>query len=767
VLANEAGTSFAYKLGITTAACPIPTVLAGGAPTSMPAPGGQVAFEAYSPLWLGCAVRGTGNDWDLGLYDLPGGSSAPTCLGGLLAASSDVGANVDITVGDFNHTPTGWYFAYPHLFMGAGPASVEFTSSRGAIAVNDNFLYVDIEGTTLAHMYDVYLSAGRTYEVGFWAPAGGISLLLFANTAGGAYFTGRGGAVLSITAGTTYTAPVSGWYGIAIVNDGGARSSYGLAVGDCSQVAELPPNVPVSTGYVQNAYFPLPQAVSYWTAIGIRNTSTDWDLEVKADQAGAPWPSCTSLSLATSDYMPPFQDVIVGDFNLGGPGTAYLRAHQFDPAPTSPAVVQWDSGSDLIIPNDNNATTRTTGPDDIVGCWDVLLSGGQAYSFELTHTGSAALTLMLFRNPGTGMYWAGRAGAVLETGTSQTYTPPSSGYYGVVVINDDGLSDTYTVSVKTCDPIVAVPVTPVITGSINGGLIGSFTQGAAYWTPVAVRAVTATDDWDLAVYSLGTGGPIGVCASGLLATSGYGIGATDFVIGDFNYNPTGTYYAALSRWYGTGGAVAQYFPGSQQLVPGAAGQVRYAIASFVVESWDASLAAGQDYTVFFSHDPALDAKVCVFAPTGGVYWTGRSGALVQDARSVHFTAPVAGWYAIVVVSDGGQGTFAIGLGNGWAAVDEPQRPGRDALRALSPNPGRAGLRLDYALHEDGEAAFEILDMSGRLVSRFEPGARGAGEWSAAWPAKDRSGRPLRPGLYFVRMRVGDRTVGTRKLTLLE
>ena len=43
---------------------------------------------------------------------------------------------------------------------------------------------------------------------------------------------------------------------------------------------------------------------------------------------------------------------------------------------------------------------------------------------------------------------------------------------------------------------------------------------------------------------------------------------------------------------------------------------------FLVQSWDASLTAGQQYTVFFAHNPGLDAKVDVFSATSGVYCDG-------------------------------------------------------------------------------------------------------------------------------------------------
>jgi hypothetical protein len=188
---------------------------------------------------------------------------------------------------------------------------------------------------------------------------------------------------------------------------------------------------------------------------------------------------------------------------------------------------------------------------------------------------------------------------------------------------------------------------------------------------------------------------------------------------------------------------------------------------FLVESWDVLLTAGQTYSVIFGHDGGFNVKADVFKSTGGVFWGGRASATFETDRSMSFVAPTSGWYGVVVVNDGGSGMFRIGINTGTTAVDGAAPPSRDELRSISPNPGRAGMRFDYALHDGGEVAFDVIDMAGRRVSRFEPGQKTAGEWTDAWPATDASGRPLRPGMYFIRMRTGDHIVGTRKVTLLE
>lgn len=179
--------------------------------------------------------------------------------------------------------------------------------------------------------------------------------------------------------------------------------------------------------------------------------------------------------------------------------------------------------------------------------------------------------------------------------------------------------------------------------------------------------------------------------------------------------------------------------------------MRHWTNSTLVESWDVVLVAGQTYTAFLTYDNTLNAKVCVFSPTGGVHWQPRSGAFRESADSKSLVAPVSGWHGVVVANDGGEGQFGIGIRTGVTAAETAPPPARDALRGASPNPGRAGLRLQYALHEGGDVTFDVIDMAGRRVAHVTPGAKGAGEWSEAWAATDELGR----------------VIGTQTLTLLD
>jgi hypothetical protein len=470
-----------------------------------------MAFDAEQNYGMGLAVRPNAGDRDVQTYGLPSGAAAPVCFSTLLANSALGGGVVDITIGDFNTTPFGWYFGYPTMFSGGAGCQVQFTGTSGVVDVNDDPLSRSMVATDVAQTFDVFLQGGRTYALTF-VPTAGMSMLMFANTGGGSYIAGRGAAVVSSNTSTTYTAPVSGWYGIAIVNDGAVAGSYSLGVGDCGLVTALANDVPLSTGSVGNAYYSFNQTALYWTAVAVRNTAGDWDIVASQDNVVSPAPACATLPLTSSGVVPPLQDFIVGDFNHNAFGTYYIRAHQFTPGGINPAQVEWDSGPDQIYPNDNNLASRATGPNDIIGCWDVQLVAGQSYEFDLNHVGGADLKLLLFRNTGGGTYWAPRAAAQFSTTTTQVYNAPSSGFYGIVVVNDNGVAENYNVAVKTCDPIVALAPPPAVNFTNGTGVsLASFNQPNVFWTPVAVRATTPAEDWDADVFSLPAGGTIGIC----------------------------------------------------------------------------------------------------------------------------------------------------------------------------------------------------------------------------------------------------------------
>ena len=253
---------------------------------------------------------------------------------------------------------------------------------------------------------------------------------------------------------------------------------------------------------------------------------------------------------------------------------------------------------------------------------------------------------------------------MLETATNATYTAPSTAWYGVVVVNDNGGSDTYQLAVGTCETPLAL-TSGVASPAAGASAWRSFNQVASYYTAVATRSDDVTQDWDLEVYAGASGGAYPACFSSFLANSAAGSGRTDFVVGDFNggANPLGTYYARANP-YGstTSTAKIEWDSGSDVLGVDAAPVTRATGPDDLIECWDVRLNGGQNYGINFTHDGAADLKVMIFLNPGAGYWAGRSAAGYVATGNGNYTAPALDWYTILVVNDNGQpGNYKLGV----------------------------------------------------------------------------------------------------------
>ncbi|MCA9753993.1 MAG: PKD domain-containing protein, partial [Gemmatimonadetes bacterium] len=81
------------------------------------------------------------------------------------------------------------------------------------------------------------------------------------------------------------------------------------------------------------------------------------------------------------------------------------------------------------------------------------------------------------------------------------------------------------------------------------------------------------------------------------------------------------------------------------------------------------------------------------------------------------------------------------------------------LAPAHPNPFTEATRLEYALPTDADVSLTVYDVAGRrvrdLVRRLQP----AGRYAVQWDGRSRDGRPLAPGVYFVRIEAaGEREV---------
>jgi hypothetical protein len=92
-----------------------------------------------------------------------------------------------------------------------------------------------------------------------------------------------------------------------------------------------------------------------------------------------------------------------------------------------------------------------------------------------------------------------------------------------------------------------------------------------------------------------------------------------------------------------------------------------------------------------------------------------------------------------------------------AASPEPGRLSGSPALVASPQPSSGETTLRFSLSRSAEARIDILDAAGRRVRSLHESAAVAGTNRVIWDGKDDGGRDVGSGIYFVRLRWGDRT----------
>jgi hypothetical protein len=119
-------------------------------------------------------------------------------------------------------------------------------------------------------------------------------------------------------------------------------------------------------------------------------------------------------------------------------------------------------------------------------------------------------------------------------------------------------------------------------------------------------------------------------------------------------------------------------------------------------------------------------------------------------------------YAYRLIINSSEGT--ITTPETWVDVSGEAAPRAVALGRPAPNPSGGAIRVRLGLPREGPADLSVFDVSGRLVARVSIGLRPAGWHQLAWDGRDRNGRPVASGTYFLRLNAGE-TVSRRFVVL--
>jgi hypothetical protein len=102
-----------------------------------------------------------------------------------------------------------------------------------------------------------------------------------------------------------------------------------------------------------------------------------------------------------------------------------------------------------------------------------------------------------------------------------------------------------------------------------------------------------------------------------------------------------------------------------------------------------------------------------------------------------------------------------------SAVDAPafaeDSPG--LVLTAGPNPSRGAVRIDFAIPDRSDVRLSVHDVAGRRLAEIRRDALPAGRHTVAWEGRDRSGRLVASGVYFLRLEAAGRAI-TRKMVRL-
>ena len=87
-----------------------------------------------------------------------------------------------------------------------------------------------------------------------------------------------------------------------------------------------------------------------------------------------------------------------------------------------------------------------------------------------------------------------------------------------------------------------------------------------------------------------------------------------------------------------------------------------------------------------------------------------------------------------------------------AVVPEREAARANMLAPASPNPFATSTDLSFTLTKSGSVELAIYSVDGRRVATLEDGGLAAGTHRVTWSGTDASGRAVRPGVYFARLR---------------
>jgi FlgD Ig-like domain len=84
-----------------------------------------------------------------------------------------------------------------------------------------------------------------------------------------------------------------------------------------------------------------------------------------------------------------------------------------------------------------------------------------------------------------------------------------------------------------------------------------------------------------------------------------------------------------------------------------------------------------------------------------------------------------------------------------------------------PNPFNPSTEINYSLNEAADVSIEVFNVKGQKVTTLVDDHQEAGQHEITWNGDDISGKSVTSGVYFYKMKAGERYISTRKMILLK
>lgn len=165
-----------------------------------------------------------------------------------------------------------------------------------------------------------------------------------------------------------------------------------------------------------------------------------------------------------------------------------------------------------------------------------------------------------------------------------------------------------------------------------------------------------------------------------------------------------------------------------------------------------------------------DGQTLVGVPRAGLFlrtpagvYTGLNSATDASGHFC-FSAIPAATYDIEVRVDDYRTAYLrnVVVVDAVSGVEIGLEPAPAGLAPPTPNPATARVEFSFHLNQPGQVRLLVCDVRGRLVTGWQTTEASAGDRRIAWDFRDREGRSVAPGRYFVKLETDGYSV-TRSL----